>query len=151
MTRAFGVDLIDAGACGFGGADRGVETGKQIRNGFVGSATQHRQGPLAIMGDSGVADWRDGADHDLAAAFNDRRDVRQCSSVRAGHGGNRLERGRAEARYAACRRASSGFAAMFHGSSSSMRLIGCSAIRSSTCRKYKYGSMSLRRAVAISV
>src|ERR1700737_5651728 len=37
----------------------------------------------------------------------------------------------------------------FHGSSSSMRLIGCSAIRASTWRRYASGSIALSLAVPI--
>ena len=84
------------------------------------------------MRDGCAFDRRHGAKHDLAATLDDGLDMDQRQEGSAGRSASGV---RCDVSYAAWRFSSGRVAATFHGSSSSMRLIRCSAIRSSTWRK----------------
>ena len=84
------------------------------------------------MRDRRAFDRRHRAKHDLSATLDNGLDMDQRQRGGAGHSASGV---RYDASYAAWRCSSGSVAATFHGSSSSMRLIRCSAIRSSTWRK----------------
>jgi len=123
-----GIDLVDARSAGLSRGNGRVEPSEQIGDSFAWSPAEHRERLFAVMGDGRTFYRRYGADHNLSTGIDHRLDVSQRSGTRI-HGSRGDLR---NARYAARRRSSGSVASTFHGSNWSMRLIGCSAMRSST-------------------
>src|SRR5882762_5114780 len=111
-----------------GHIDGMIEPMDEVVEGFAVAPYQGGDHAVWIRGDRGAFDRGDRADVDVAAGLGELLDVRP-------------RRGRRELpAQAASRFARSGCRSTRHGSSSSIRLTGCSAMRSMTCRRYACGS-----------
>src|SRR5579862_1030198 len=107
-----------------------IEALEQLLQCFPGPPLQHGQGVVVVIGDGHTCDRMERTQRDLSAVVDQRGDVRQHKAVAGAELGD----------YAAWRSSSAAALARFHGSSSSIRLIGCSAMRSITVRRYASGS-----------
>ena len=134
-----GVYLVGEFVGGPSMVDGRVEPFEQLLQRFARSPLQHRQAVVIIVGDGHALDGIQRAQRELPAVVDQRRDIRQREA--RGGAGRRS--------YAAWRSSAAGALARFHGNSSSTRVIGCSAMRSSTSRRYASGSRPFSLAVPI--
>src|SRR6516162_797281 len=112
------VHLVD-GSVAFGCAGDGfIEAVQQFEHGLAFSSSEHRVASVVVGSSRDAADGRYFTESDRAASGEEPLDVGQC-------------RGGYAARLGAVWTART----TFHGSNSSMRLIGWSAMRSRTCLK----------------
>src|SRR5690606_3865801 len=129
-----GIDLVDANAAFSCSGDRRIQALQELVEGFAGTPLEHGVAVVVVVRDGGAGDGAQLTDADLTAVVDQLSDVGK-RKVRRAHAASRSSI-----------RASS---STRHGSISSTRLIGCSAMRSMTWRRYACGSRPLSLAVPI--